>query len=131
MPSSSATHRVWAFSWAVLFTALIWTMLVLQSEWAAPTVTATAWWILPLLAVPFAVFVYLSRRSYRMRLGFFLWFCALIYPLGLLNWQPFLSIGAGIAPDALVGMTALAPLVYLTRLARRMKRATSQIRPTV
>ena len=123
-PSSRAPHRVWALSWAVLLTALVCTMLVLQSEWASPTDTATAWWILPLLAVPSAVFVYLSRRPYRMRLGFFLWFCALIYPLTLLEWQPFAAIGAGFTPDVLVGMTALAPLVYLTRLARRRKRRT-------
>lgn len=118
-----AKHRTWRITWSVLFTMFVAAALVMTAEWVEPSVDLSMWRTIPGLAVPFALFVLFSRRTDRYKTGFFLWFTALIGPLGLLGWWPFAGISEGIAPATLIAMAALTPLMYLTRWAwRNMRR---------
>lgn len=123
-----AKHRGWTIAFVLLLTAFVGAALTMNAEWIEPTVAVTGWRTIPGLAAPIAFFVLLSSKTDKYKSGFYLWFASLIWPLGLLGWWPFAGISDGIAPLTLIAMTALTPMLYLTRFAWRHMRQYSSAR---
>jgi hypothetical protein len=126
-PYSKRKHRGWVITWSILTAALVAAIVAINIEWIEPSVQPNVFRFFTAVTTPVAAFVFFSRTGYRHAVGLILWLGAMTLPLGALGVWPFEGIGEGFALSTLISTTAVPVLVYGSRVAWWMMRATRRV----